>query len=119
MPTEPRTAPRRARLRPRGPIPAVPTAALAAATLVAAFAVAQLSDIRALGGVLLVAGVVWCVWRSVHAAGWLRVAVVVLVGAVCFVGAHLLSTVVGPWAAVLLSASVLAVVAWVLTDTRS
>lgn len=119
MPTEPRTAARRERLRPRGPLPAIPTAALAAATLVAAFAVAQLSDVRALGGALLVAGVAWCVWRSVHAAGWLRVAAVVLVGAVSFVGAHLLSPVIGPWPAVLLSALVLGVVAWVLTDTRS
>ncbi|WP_421733096.1 hypothetical protein [Cellulomonas sp.] len=119
MPTEPRTAPRRARLRPRGPLAAVPTAAVAAVTLVVAFVVAQATDVRALGGALLVAGVAWCVWRSVHAAGWLRVAAVVLVGAVCFVGAHLLSPAFGPWPAVLLAALGLGAVAWVLTDTRS
>jgi hypothetical protein len=97
----------------------VPTAAVAAVTLVAAFAVAQLFDVRALGGVLLVAGVAWCVWRSVQGAGWLRVAAVVVLGAICFVGAHLLSPTIGPWPAVLASAAVLAAVTWVLADTRT
>jgi len=119
VPTEPRTAARRVRLRPRGPLAAVPTAVVAAVTLVVAFAVAQLSDVRALGGALLVAGVVWCVWRSVQGAGWPRTVAVVVVGAVCFVGAHLLSAVIGPWPAVLVSALVLGAIAWVLADTRA
>jgi hypothetical protein len=42
---------------------------------------------------------------------------VVLVGAVCFVGAHLLGRVLGPWPAVLLAALVLGAVAWWLADT--
>ena len=61
----------------------VPTAVLAALTLVVGFAVAELTDVRALGGVVLVAGVVWCAVRA-RSAGWWRVAAVVLVGAVCF-----------------------------------
>jgi hypothetical protein len=96
---------------------AVPTAVVAAVALVAAFTVAQVTDVRALGGVLLVVGVAWCVWRSVPRAGWPRIVVVVLVGAVCFVGAHLLGRVLGPWPAVLLAALVLGAVAWWLADT--
>ncbi len=116
--TTARTGPRRAVLRARGPLATVPTAVVAAVTLVVAFAVAQLSDVRAIGGVVLVAGVAWCVWRSVRGAGWWRTAAVVLVGAVCFVGAHLLSDALGPWPSVLVAALVLAAAAWWLVDTR-
>ena len=39
----------------------IPTAVIAALTLVVGFAVADLTGVRALGGVVLVAGVAWCV----------------------------------------------------------
>jgi len=92
-----------------------PTALLAAATLVVAFAVAQLTDVRALGGVVLVAGVVWCAVRA-RSAGWWRVAAVVVVGAVCFAGSHLLADVLGAWPAVALAALVLGAATFALVD---
>ena len=78
----------------------VPTAVVAALTLVVGFAVADLTGVRALGGVVLVAGVVWCAVRA-RSAGWWRVAAVVLVGAVCFALSHPLGGVIGAWPAVL------------------
>lgn len=92
----------------RGPLGRVPTAVLVAVTLVLGFAVAQGTGVRALGGLVLVLGVAWCGWRSLPAAGWLRVAAVVVLGAVCFVGAHVLASGIGAWPSVLLAAAVLA-----------
>ncbi|HEY0215910.1 MAG TPA: hypothetical protein VGC57_05910 [Cellulomonas sp.] len=100
----------------RGPLGVVPTAALAGATLVLAFAVAQGTGVRALGGVVLVGGVVWCAWRALPAAGAARVAAVVLLGAVCFVASHLLAGALGAWPSVLLAAVVLAVGTALLVD---
>src|SRR4051812_5843957 len=94
----------------------VPTAVIAALSLVAGFAVAELTDVRALGGVVLLAGVGWCVARSWRTAGWWRVAGVVVVGAAVFVGAHLLGRVVGAWWAVAAAALVLGVATWFLVD---
>jgi hypothetical protein len=93
----------------------VPTAVLAALTLVAGFAVADLTGVRALGGVVLVAGLVWCVLRA-RSAGWRRVAAVVVVGAVCFALSHPLGGVIGAWPAVLVAAAVLGAATFALVD---
>ena len=113
-----RTATARRRLPVAGVLAPVPTAAVAALTLVVAFAVAQLTEVRALGGLVLAAGVTWCAVRSLQSAGAGRVVAVVLVGAACFVGAHLLAQAINPWLSVLLAAGVLGGVAWLLVDTR-
>jgi len=96
----------------------VPTAALAAVTLVVAFAVAQGTGVRALGGVVLVLGVAWCAWRS-WAAGAVRVVAVVALGAACFVASHVLAGALGAWPSVLLAAAVLGAGAWLLVDRRA
>ncbi|GIG35038.1 hypothetical protein [Cellulomonas pakistanensis] len=113
----PATTPSRP-VRPRGPLAVVPTAVLAAATLVAAFAVAQGTGVRALGGVVLVLGVAWCAWRSWSVAGAARVVAVVALGAACFVGSHVLAETLGAWATVVLAAAVLGAGAWLLVDRR-
>lgn len=92
----------------RGPLPGVPTAVLAAGTLVLGFAVGEVTGVRALGGVVLLLGVAWCAARSVRAAGALRVGAVVALGAVCFVGSHVLADGIGAWPSVVLAAAVLA-----------
>lgn len=102
----------------RGPLAAVPTAVLAAVTLVAAFAVAQGTGVRALGGVVLVLGVAWCAWRSWTAAGAARVVAVVLLGAACFVASHVLAGALGAWPSVALAAAVLGAGARLLVDRR-
>lgn len=106
-----------ARRTSSGVLAAVPTAVLAALTLVAGFAVAQAGGVRALGGLVLAAGVAWCAVRS-WSAGAARVVAVVLVGAVCFVGAHLLARAVDPWLSVLLAAAVVGAATWFLVDAR-
>ena len=78
----------------------VPTAVLAGLTLVVGFAVAQATGVRA------------------RHAGWGRVLLVVLAGAVCFVASHLLAPHLGAWPAVVLVALVLAAVTYALVDRR-
>jgi hypothetical protein len=100
----------------RGALPSLPTGLVAAVTLVLAFAVAQTSGVRALGGVLLLVGGAWCAWRVLPRAGVPRVLVVLLLGLVCFVGAHLLASALGAWPSVLLAAAVLGVATTLLVD---
>jgi len=95
----------------------VPTAVLAGLTLVVGFAVAQATGVRALGGAVLLAGGFWCAVRASH-AGRGRVLLVVLAGAVCFVGSHLLAPYLGAWPAVVLVALVLGAVTYALVDRR-
>lgn len=104
--------------RVRGPLPGVPTALVAAVTLVLAFAVAQGTGVRSLGGVVLVLGVAWCAWRSWAAAGAARVVAVVLLGAACFVASHVLAGALGAWPSVVLAAAVLGAGGWLLVDRR-
>lgn len=104
--------------RPRGPLPGVPTAVLAAAALVVAFAAVQVTHVRGVGGAVLVVGVVWCAWRALPAAGWSRVAAVVVLGALCFAASHVAAPALGPWPAVLLAAAVLAAGTAALVDRR-
>lgn len=94
----------------------VPTSLVAGLGLVLAFAVAQLTQVRALGGVVLVAAAAWCVLREARRTGWWRLAVVVLAGIGCFVAAHRLDGLIGAWPAVLVSAAVLAAVTFALVD---
>lgn len=80
--------------------------ALAAASLVAGFAVAQLTGVRALGGLVLVAAAAVCAvhWRATAGTATVAALVALYVGA--FVGSHLLARAVGAWPAVLLVAAV-------------
>ncbi|WP_250446446.1 hypothetical protein [Actinotalea sp. C106] len=88
----------------------LPTALIAALSLVVGFAVAQLTELRWAGGLVVVAGAAWCVAREVRRTPWWRLVVVVLVGVVAFVVSHLLADLVGPWVAVLVAAALLGVV---------
>lgn len=99
----------------RSSISRVPTAAVAGLSLVVAFAVADLTGVRALGGFVLTAGGLWCVVRS-RAAGWWRVIVVVLLALGLFIASHPAGRVIGAWPAVLLAGLVLAAVAYPLVD---
>lgn len=76
-------------------MPRLPTALIAALTLVVGFAIAQATEVRAAGGVVLLAGAAWCVIREARRTAWWRLAVVVLAGGLAFAASHLLSDVVG------------------------
>jgi hypothetical protein len=97
----------------------VPTALIAALTLVVGFGVAQATDVRALGGAVLLAGGAWCAVRAWRPAGPLRTLVVLVVAAACFVVSHVLAPHLGAWPSVVLVAAVLAAVTWVLVDRRT
>ena len=103
--------------RPRPAAPAVPTAVVAAGSLVVGFAVAQATDVRALGGVVLLAGAAWCgrYWVARRPV----TGVLLLAGyAGGFVGSHLLAREIGAWPSVLTVAGAVGAAAWVASDRR-
>lgn len=97
----------------------LPTAPIAAITLVAGYLVADVTGVRAVGGVLLVGGLASCavLWRRRVGVG--RTAALVAVFLVLFVASHLLARSIGAWPAVLTVAAVMFVAAAVLADRRA
>jgi hypothetical protein len=97
----------------------VPTAPVAAGSLIVGFAVAAASGSRPLGGVVLALGGVWCIreWTRRHGA---RTAVTLAgVGVLAFASSHLLAGAIGAWPSVLLVAAAMAGVAWSRADARA
>lgn len=94
----------------------MPTAPVAAASLVAGFAVAQATGVRPLGGLVLAAALVWCAlrWRRTTGAGRAVVLAVLYLGA--FAASHALADLLGTWGAVLTVAAAVGAAAWLLAD---
>jgi hypothetical protein len=95
----------------------IPTAPVAAASLIVGYAVAVATGSRPLGGVVLALGGLWCVhaWLQRHGA---RTATTLgLVGLGLFIASHLLALVIGAWPSVLVVAGVMAMAAWVRADS--
>jgi len=99
-------------------MPSLPTAPLAAGSLIAGYGVVAASGSRPLGGAVLAAGGIGCIelWRRRHGTG----TAVRLAGAglLAFVASHVLALVVGPWPAVLASAAAMGATTWALADAR-
>jgi hypothetical protein len=96
----------------------LPTAPLAAGSLIVSYGVVAASGSRPLGGVVLAAGGLCCIeiWRRRHGK---RTAVQLgATGFAAFVISHLLALAFGPWPAVLIVAAAMAVGAWTLADSR-
>lgn len=95
---------------------AVPTAPIAALSLVAGYSVAAATEVRALGAVVLVGG------GLLAGREWLRrttPAVTAGLTAVylgSFAASHLLAKAIGAWPSVLTAAAVSAAAAWLLCD---
>jgi hypothetical protein len=82
------------------------------------FAVADVTGVRPLGGLVLLAGVVWCVprwWRSTDAAIAIGLAVAYVAA---FVASHAFADVVGAYPSVLLLGAALGAGAWALADAH-
>ncbi|HEY1450153.1 MAG TPA: hypothetical protein VGF47_04310 [Solirubrobacteraceae bacterium] len=97
----------------------LPTAPVAAGSLIAGYAVAVGTGSRPLGGLVLAAGGLWCVreWARRNDA---RTAVTHgVAGLVAFAGSHVLALAVGAWPAVLLVAVAMGLVAWRRADSRA
>jgi hypothetical protein len=95
-----------------------PTAPVAAASFIVAYAVVVASGSRPLGGVVLAIGGLWCiqVWRRRH--GTKTALTLAGVGLAAFVLSHLLALVIGAWPSVLLVAAGVAAVAWSRADAQ-
>ena len=93
-----------------------PTGLLAALTLLVGYLVADLTGIRALGGVVLVVGLGACAlqWRRLVGVG--RTVLLVGVFLALFVGSHLLARAIGAWPSVLTAAAAMWAVAFAVAD---
>jgi hypothetical protein len=96
----------------------VPTAPVAAGTLIAAYALAAGTGSRLLGGVLLLAGGLWCIRLWALRQGRRTAAILSAVGLGAFIASHLLALAIGAWPSVLLVSAILACVAWTQADAR-
>lgn len=97
----------------------VVAAFLAAASLIAGFAVALLTGNRTLGGIVLLVGGAVCAWLWWRLAGPWRALACVAIAAIAFVVSHPLGAVITSWGAVLLVSAVTAGAAYALTGPRS
>jgi hypothetical protein len=96
----------------------VVTAPIAAAGLIAGFAVAVATGSRPLGGVVLAACGLTCIAVWLRRDGrrttiWLTVA-----GLLAFAVSHVLGLVIGAWPAVLVVSAVIAGLCWRVSDSR-
>jgi hypothetical protein len=97
----------------------VPTAPVAAGSLIAGYAVASATGSRPLGGIVLLAGGAWCVRAWVRRDGARTALILGGAGLGAFAGSHLLALAVGPWPAVLLVAAAMGAVAWRRSDAAA
>jgi hypothetical protein len=94
----------------------MPTWPVAALSLVVGFAVADITGVRPLGGIVLLAAVAWCAVRWRARAGTARALALVAFYAAAFVASHALAGGLGTWGAVLAVASAVGAAAWVLGE---
>jgi hypothetical protein len=97
----------------------VPTWPVAASSLAAGFGVAQLTGVRPLGGVVLLAGAGWCAVRWRERAGMRRTVGLLGVYLAAFAGSHVLGHAIGAWPAVAVVAAITAAAAYALADTAT
>jgi hypothetical protein len=97
----------------------LPTAPLAAGSLIAGYAVVVATGSRPLGGVVLALGGLCCirVWARRH--GTRTAARLAGVGLAAFVASHVLALAVGAWPSVLIVAAATAATTWALADARA
>jgi hypothetical protein len=84
---------------------------VAAAAFLAGFGVAELTGVRAIGGLVLLAGGAWCAWAALRVAGPGATVTLIAIALALFALSHPLGRVVGAWPAVLLSAALVALAA--------
>jgi hypothetical protein len=94
----------------------LPTWPLAAGALLLGFAVAELTGVRAIGGVVLFLGGLACGLRWRLLLGLPRALALVGVFLAGFVLAHPLGHAIGAWPAVLLVAAVVGAIVWRVAD---
>lgn len=94
----------------------LPTWPVAAGALILGFGVAELTGVRAIGGIVLFIGALWCGLRWKAAAG-LPIAIgLVAVFLVAFALSHVLGDEIGSWPSVFVVSAVVALCAWAVVD---
>ena len=89
----------------------VPTAAVAAGSLIGGYVVARGTGVRPLGGVVLLAGGAWCTRAWLRTSGPAVAGTLLLVSVAAFAVSHPLAKRVGAWPAVLSVSAVTAAAA--------
>ena len=90
----------------------------AAATFLAGFGVAELTGVRAIGGLVLLAGGVWCGRASLSIVGPRKTIALLAIAVALFVLSHPLGEAIGAWPAVAVSAMLAAGAAAALLAQR-
>jgi len=96
----------------------IPTAPVAAGSLIAGYAVAVGSGSRPLGGVVMLIGGMWCVREWTRRQGPRTAITLAGVALAAFIVSHVLALGVGAWPAVLLVSAIVAGVTWLRVDAR-
>jgi Flp pilus assembly protein TadB len=96
----------------------VPTSALSAAGLIAGFAVAMGTGSRPLGGVVLAAFGLSCIYVWLRRDDRRTAIRLTIVGLAAFVISHGLGLVIGPWPSVFIVAALTAWACWRFSDAR-
>ena len=94
----------------------LPTAPVAAGSLVVGYVVARESGVRPLGGAVLAAAGAWCARAWSQRAGPATATALVGIYAAGFAGSHPLAKRVGAWPAVLGAAATAGAASWLLVD---
>ena len=98
--------------------PRFATAPLAAAGLIAGYAVAVVTGSRPLGGLVLAACGLVCIATWLRRDGRRTAALLTIAGLAAFALSHVIGLIIGPWPAVLLAAAGVGVLSWRLSDSR-
>ena len=98
--------------------PRLATAPLAAAGLIAGYAVAAATGSRPLGGLVLAACGLVCIATWVRRDGRRTAMLLTIAGFAAFALSHVLGLIIGPWPAVLLAAAGVGVLSWHASDSR-
>jgi hypothetical protein len=87
---------------------------VAAMTFLAGFGVAELTGVRAIGGLVLLAGGAWCARAALSIVGPQRTITLLAIAVALFVASHPLGEAIGAWPAVAVSAALVAAAATAL-----
>jgi len=98
--------------------PRFATAPLAAAGLIAGYAVAVATGSRPLGGLVLAGCGPVCIATWLRRDGRRPATLLTIAGLAPFARSHVIGLIIGPWPAVLLAAASVGVLSWGVSDSR-
>jgi hypothetical protein len=80
---------------------------VSSASFLAGFGIAELTGVRAIGGLVLLAGCAWCARAALQVAGPPATGALVAIALAMFVASHPLGHAIGAWPAVVVCAALL------------